>query len=601
MVVVEIRLSQIFKVSTTKRYFMSGLDVFYAILELLAGLGVFIYGMKILGDNLEAVAGNKIKKMFSVIDKSRFVGVGIGAGVTTVIQSSSAVTVMLIGFVNAGLMTFTQATSVIFGANIGTTITAQIVALGFGGIENLQLTVIFAACAGVGAFMLLFAKKDLIKKIGAIICGLGMIFVGLQVMGDSMEAVKEAPVIVEAIAKVQHPILLVLLGAVLTGIIQSSSAMTGLVITMSAVGIISFPQAMYVVIGSNIGTCVTGLLCCIGTTTNAKRVAVMHLLFNVIGSALFLLTDLFANYGELLMKWFPTAQMQVAMLHTFFNVATTLVLLPFITPLVKLVTLIIPDKKGKVDDSVPRLYYLNEQVLVSPPVAVQNIKLEILNMLMLAKQNFFLSLDAITSVDVAKKEELKNTEAKLNYLHKEITKYLVKVNHMDINELDAELLGTAHHTVNDLERIGDYSENIFEYAERLNEDGLKFSEGSLKEIAELRNALENMFELSYKIYEEELPELIPTLYTFEQITDDMKVLMGEKHIERLNGGRCDPETGALYLSLANDCERIADHLTSIANATKSFAKPKKQAKATATANASNAPTKTDEVKENVDD
>ncbi len=554
---------------------MSGLDIFYAILELLAGLGVFIFGMKILGDNLEAVAGNKIKKMFSVIDKSRFVGVGIGAGVTAVIQSSSAVTVMLIGFVNAGLMTLTQATSVVFGANIGTTITAQLVALGFGGIENLQLTVIFAACAGIGAFMLLFAKKDIIKKIGSIICGLGMIFVGLQVMGDSMESVKEAPQIVSALQSVTNPLLLVLLGAVLTGIIQSSSAMTGLVITMSAVGIITFPQAMYVIVGSNIGTCVTGLLCCIGTTTNAKRVAVIHLLFNVIGSALFLLTDLFAHYADLLMKWFPTAQMQVAMLHTMFNLATTIILLPFIKPLVKLVTLMIPDKKSKVDDTTPRLYYLNEQVLATPPIAVRNIKLEILNMLNLAKQNFFLALDAITNVDVNKKEDLQITESKLNYIHKEITKYLVKVNQLDINELDAELLGTAHHTVNDLERIGDYAENIFEYAERLKEDGLRFSEGSLKEIQELRDALENMFELAYKIYDEELPELIPTLYTFEQITDDMKVLMGEKHIERLNGGRCDPETGALYLSLANDCERIADHITNIANATKSFAKPKK--------------------------
>ena len=240
---------------------MTGLDIFYAILAALSGLGVFIFGMKILGDNLEAVAGNRIKHMFSFIDKSRFVGVGIGAGVTAVIQSSSAVTVMLIGFVNAGLMTLPQATSVVFGANIGTTITAQIVALGFGGIKNVQITVIFAACAGIGAFMLLFAKKDILKKIGSIVCGLGMIFVGLQVMGDSMESFKEAPIIVNALQSVTNPILLVLLGAVITGIIQSSSAMTGLVITMSAAGIITFPQAMYVIVGSNIGTCVTSLIC----------------------------------------------------------------------------------------------------------------------------------------------------------------------------------------------------------------------------------------------------------------------------------------------------------------------------------------------------
>lgn len=559
---------------------MTGLDIFYAILAALSGLGVFIFGMKILGDNLEAVAGNRIKHMFGFIDKSRFVGVGIGAGVTAVIQSSSAVTVMLIGFVNAGLMTLPQATSVVFGANIGTTITAQIVALGFGGIKDVQITVIFAACAGIGAFMLLFAKKDILKKIGSIVCGLGMIFVGLQVMGDSMESFKEAPIIVSALQSVTNPILLVLLGAVITGIIQSSSAMTGLVITMSAAGIITFPQAMYVIVGSNIGTCVTSLICSIGTTTNAKRVAIIHLIFNLLGSILFMLTDLFAHYADLLMSWFDTAQMQIAMLHTMFNVATTIILLPFITPLVKLVKLIIPDKKGaKEDDNTPRLYFLNEQILTTPPLAVQSIKREILNMYTLAKQNLDLALDAITTVDVSKKDEQKSTEAKLNYLHKEITKYLVKVNQLDISELDAKLLGTAHHTVNDLERIGDYSENIFEYAERLKEDKLSFSEDSLEEVQQLREALENLFSLTYKIYDEETPELIPTLYTYEQITDDMKVLMGEKHVERLNEGRCNPETGALYLSLANDCERIADHLTSIANATKSFAKPKKSPKA----------------------
>lgn len=559
---------------------MTGLEIFYAILAALSGLGVFIFGMKILGDNLEAVAGNRIKHMFGFIDKSRFVGVGIGAGVTAVIQSSSAVTVMLIGFVNAGLMTLPQATSVVFGANIGTTITAQIVALGFGGIKNVQITVIFAACAGIGAFMLLFAKKDILKKIGSIVCGLGMIFVGLQVMGDSMESFKEAPIIVSALQSVTNPILLVLLGAVITGIIQSSSAMTGLVITMSAAGIITFHQAMYVIVGSNIGTCITSLICSIGTTTNAKRVAIIHLIFNLLGSILFMLTDLFAHYADLLMSWFDTAQMQIAMLHTMFNVSTTIILLPFITPLVKLVTLIIPDKKGaKEDDDTPRLYFLNEQILTTPPLAVQSIKREILNMYTLAKQNLDLALDAITTVDVSKKDEQKSTEAKLNYLNKEITKYLVKVNQLDISELDAKLLGTAHHTVNDLERIGDYSENIFEYAERLKEDKLSFSEDSLEEVQQLREALENLFSLTYKIYDEETPELIPTLYTYEQITDDMKVLMGEKHVERLNEGRCNPETGALYLSLANDCERIADHLTSIANATKSFAKPKKSPKA----------------------
>lgn len=554
---------------------MTGLEIFYTILAALSGIGVFIFGMKILGDNLEAVAGDRIKKMFAVIDKNSLVGVGIGATTTAVIQSSAAVTVMLIGFVNAGLMTLTQAASVVYGANIGTTITAQIVALGFGGIKNVQLTVIFAAFAGIGAFMILFARKDILKKIGTILCGLGMIFVGLTVMGDSMESFKEAPVIVNALASIKHPLLLVVLGALVTALIQSSSAVSGLVITMSAAGIMSFPQAMYIIIGSNIGTCVTSFICSIGTCTNAKRVAVIHLTFNLLGSVLFMLTDLFAHYADLLMRWFDTVQIQIAMLHTIFNIATTIILLPFTKLMVKFATLVIPEKKGKVDDATPRLYYLNDQVLTSPPLAVANVKREILNMYTLARQNLNLALDAITTLDISKLDSFKVTEAKLNYLNKEITKFLVRVSNTDISEWDAKLIGSAHHTVSHLERIGDYAENIFEYAQKLKEDKLSFSEDSLEEINKLREAIDNLFDLAYKIYDEELPELIPTLYTYEQITDDMKVLMGDKHVERLNQGVCNPETGAIYLTLASDCERIADHVTSVANATKSFARPKK--------------------------
>ena len=282
---------------------MSGLDIFYTLLSALAGLGVFIFGMKLMGDSLESVSGNTIKNMFSKIDNNPLLGIGIGLGTTAVIQSSSAVTVMLVGFVNANLMTLYQATAVIFGTNIGTTVTAQLVAWGYGGIASFDLTAIFASCAGIGAFMVLFIKKnDLAKQIGTIICGLGMIFVGLSVMGDGMSAFGENPDIVGVFGKVTNPLLLLLLGTAVTAVIQSSSAMSGLVITMSAAGVLTFPQAMYIVVGSNIGTCVTALLSSIGTGTNARRTAVVHLLFNVIGVIVFMLTDLFAHYDRLLMS-----------------------------------------------------------------------------------------------------------------------------------------------------------------------------------------------------------------------------------------------------------------------------------------------------------
>lgn len=549
---------------------MSGLDIFYTLLSALAGLGVFIFGMKLMGDSLESVSGNTIKNMFSKIDNNPLLGIGIGLGTTAVIQSSSAVTVMLVGFVNANLMTLYQATAVIFGTNIGTTVTAQLVAWGYGGIASFDLTAIFASCAGIGAFMVLFIKKnDLAKQIGTIICGLGMIFVGLSVMGDGMSAFGENPDIVGVFGKVTNPLLLLLLGTAVTAVIQSSSAMSGLVITMSAAGVLTFPQAMYIVVGSNIGTCVTALLSSIGTGTNARRTAVVHLLFNVIGVIVFMLTDLFAHYDRLLMSWFDTPQVQIAMLHTLFNVATVIILLPFMKPLVKLVTLIVPEKKSSKKTSV--LSFLNEQILSAPPLAVANLKKEILSMLDLAKENFMAALEEATSLSFSDSKKIAEREKRINDLNKEITAFMIKLSNEELSATDKKYIAAAFHSVSDIERIGDYAENIAEYAEKLKEYRQSFSPEGLSEIDSLRQTLENMFSLTAKIYERNDASLIPELYTHEQNADDLKKLMGENHIERLHKGVCSPEVGSLYLSLASDCERIADHLTNVANTVKSNA------------------------------
>ena len=546
---------------------MSGLDIFYTLLSALAGLGVFIFGMKLMGDSLESVSGNTIKNMFSKIDNNPLLGIGIGLGTTAVIQSSSAVTVMLVGFVNANLMTLYQATAVIFGTNIGTTVTAQLVAWGYGGIASFDLTAIFASCAGIGAFMVLFIKKnDLAKQIGTIICGLGMIFVGLSVMGDGMSAFGENPDIVGVFGKVTNPLLLLLLGTAVTAVIQSSSAMSGLVITMSAAGVLTFPQAMYIVVGSNIGTCVTALLSSIGTGTNARRTAVVHLLFNIIGVIVFMLTDLFAHYDRLLMSWFDTPQVQIAMVHTLFNVATVIILLPFMKPLVKLVTLIVPEKKSSKKASV--LSFLNDQILSAPPLAVANLKKEILSMLDLAKENFMAALDEATSLSFSDSKKIAEREKRINDLNKEITAFMIKLSNEELSATDKKYIAAAFHSVSDIERIGDYAENIAEYAEKLKEYRQSFSPEGLSEIDSLRQTLENMFSLTAKIYERNDASLIPELYTHEQNADDLKKTMGDNHIARLHSGVCSPEVGSLYLSLASDCERIADHLTNIANTAK---------------------------------
>ena len=508
---------------------MSGLDIFYTLLSALAGLGVFIFGMKLMGDSLESVSGNTIKNMFSKIDNNPLLGIGIGLGTTAVIQSSSAVTVMLVGFVNANLMTLYQATAVIFGTNIGTTVTAQLVAWGYGGIASFDLTAIFASCAGIGAFMVLFIKKnDLAKQIGTIICGLGMIFVGLSVMGDGMSAFGENPDIVGVFGKVTNPLLLLLLGTAVTAVIQSSSAMSGLVITMSAAGVLTFPQAMYIVVGSNIGTCVTALLSSIGTGTNARRTAVVHLLFNVIGVIVFMLTDLFAHYDRLLMSWFDTPQVQIAMLHTLFNVATVIILLPFMKPLVKLVTLIVPEKKSSKKASV--LSFLNDQILSAPPLAVANLKKEILSMLDLAKENFMAALEEATSLSFSDSKKIAEREKRINDLNKEITAFMIKLSNEELSATDKKYIAAAFHSVSDIERIGDYAENIAEYAEKLKEYRQSFSPEGLSEIDSLRQTLENMFSLTAKIYERNDASLIPELYTHEQNADELKKLMVENHI-----------------------------------------------------------------------
>ncbi|HIU83248.1 MAG TPA: Na/Pi cotransporter family protein [Candidatus Faecicola pullistercoris] len=551
---------------------MNALDIVYAFFTLFSGIGVFMFGMKLMGDSLENLAGNKIKTMFSKISDNKLMGVGIGLATTAVIQSSSAVTVMLVGLVNSGLMTLMQATTIIYGANIGTTVTAQLVAFGYGGIENLNLTAVFAACAGVGAFMVMFAKNDRVKKAGSIVTGLGMIFAGLTVMGDSMKGLSASEGIRTFISGIRFPLLLLLFGILFTGIIQSSSAVSGLVITMSVVGMLSFEQAMYIIVGSNIGTCVTALLASIGTSTNAKRVAVVHLLFNVFGVTIFMLCDLLIDYAMIFDKLFSTPQLQIAMLHTFFNVITTIILLPFTSPLVKLATLIVkdkPQKRGLQDE--PHMYYIEEHILSTPPIAVAQLKKEISHMAELCKENFLLSVDAITKVDLNSRDLILKNEKIINYLNREISKFLVKLSHEDISLSDRTMIGTTYHTLTDLERIGDYAINMIEGAEKLKGDNAAFSDEALAEIGEMRQAIEKMFNLVIKAYENDDLTAMTDIDATEQSVDDLKALMRNKHIERLNKGSCSAEVGVIFLTYASNAERVADHLLNVAQAIQSYA------------------------------
>ncbi len=557
---------------------MNWLDIFYAFLSLLGGIGVFLYGMKLMGDSLEMVAGNEIKRMFAKISNKKLIGVGIGTVTTAVVQSSAAIIVMSMGFVNSGLMSLTQAITISYGANIGTCVTALIVAVGVGGFADVQLTVIFAALAGVGALMIMFTKKDKVKKIGGIITGLGMIFVGLSVMTGSMSIFSQSDKISAFLAKISNPALLLLFGILFTALIQSSSAVSGIVITMvaSVPALLQFDQALYIILGSNIGTCITSLIAAIGTNTNAKRAAVINVFYKTVGVIIFGILSIWVPFGKMF-SVFKAPALQVAMFHLFFNVVATVIFFPFTNLMVKASEKIMPEKKKPVDENEPHLYFLEERLLRTPPVAVAQLKNEIENMAEIAKSNFDKCMDAVMVGKVSDViDEIAKNEKCLNFLNREITKYLVKLSQVDLSEDDKLLISTSYHTVSDIERIGDYAENISEYAEKMEADKLTFSPKAISEIQTLKATITNLYDEVMKTYKEDTLDYIDKVNEYEESVDRQKEEMGEHHIERMNKGECTPEVGAIYLSLSSNAERVADHMTNIAYAVRSYAKKKKK-------------------------
>lgn len=536
-----------------------------------------------MSSNLESVSSNKLKKLFAKTSKSKLMGVGIGTVATAAIQSSGATSVMVIGFVNAGIMTLMQAATVIYGANIGTTITGQITALGM--FENTISTgVIFATFAGIGAFIMAFAKKDVVKKIGGIMAGFGMLFVGLDMMSASMKAFAELESVKNFLALIKNPILLVLIGAVFTAIIQSSSVMTSVAITMVFTGLITLDQGIYLTMGSNIGSCVVAIIAGITSGANAKRTALIHLLFNVTGVIIFMLVAMMMReisksvnpsrvitFGYLFEKMFPSApQTQLAMFHTFFNVITVALVLPFTNLMVKLVTKIIPDKKATSQDSEEKLYYIDEHLISTPPIAVLQTKNEIVNMAEIALHNYQIACDIVCTLDYSSVDQFRKNENELNFLNKEISRFVVKLSKCEMNDADHNYLATTFHTVSDIERIGDYAENIVEYADKLRDIDQKFSDKAVGEIRNLQEHIEDLFQKTMKAYVNADLDSLNDANAIEEKVDDITDEMCENHITRLRNGECTPDVGAQYLSLASDSERVADHFINIAKCIKQW-------------------------------
>lgn len=551
-----------------------GATIANAILALVAGIGIFLIACNMMSSNLESVSSSKLRKLFAKTSNSKLVGVGIGAVATAAIQSSGATSVMVIGFVNAGIMTLTQAASVIFGANIGTTVTGIITALGM--FESAVSTgTIFATFAGIGAFINAFAKKDTVKKVGGILTGFGMLFVGLSMMSGSMESFAEMDAVKNFLATISNPILLVLIGAVITAIIQSSSVMTSVAITMVFTGLISLDQGIYLTMGSNIGSCVVAIIAGITSTTNAKRTALIHLTFNCFGVIIFLLVGLIMDlaskgnvtFGFLFEKMFPgVPQMQLAMFHTFFNVLTVAMALPITKVFVKLVTKIIPDKKkGEEKMSKYKFKYLDEHFLTTPPIAVAQLRNEVQYLAENAIANLNLAFDAVCTLDLDKKAEFVETELHIDRLTKGITKFAVKLSKLELNENDNKYVSSVFRAVTDFERIGDYAENIIEYAEKLQQSESSFSDDAKDEIRKVQAIIGDLYNKVMKIYANLDLTAFREAYVLEENVDRMTEHMSNMHIERLADGVCSADVGALYLALASNVERVSDHFINVAD------------------------------------
>ena len=530
------------------------------IISLLGGIGFFISAMNIMSSNLQKVAGTGMRRLLAKITDNRFAGVGIGAIVTMIIQSSSATTVMVIGFVNAETMNLHQATAIIMGANIGTTVTGILASL-----QSLNLSIYFSFLAFIGV-VLMFFKKDMLKNIGGIICGLGMIFIGLDIMSDSCKDDSIKSIFRAGLEKIDFPLALLLLGIVFTAIMQSSSAITGLIIVMVQGNSMEMGSALFIILGANIGTCVTALISTIGTSLNAKRTGIIHLLFNVFGTVLFttFIWILKKHVIKLLEKITNKPAMQIAWFHLFFNVITTLILLPLIKVLVFVACKIIKEKNGKFENKKPikAFRFINKRFLFAPDIAAEQIKKEIKNMAELAKKNLDRSICELLEQNSEYIEEIAAREDLIDFLNIETTKFLVKLT-PSLSEIIAEDVSKYFHLLNDIERIGDHAKNILDESIEMKKKGIKFSKNAIDEFRIIYQIIEKLFDLSMKAFDNNTHKGIEDHSSLLEQFKNLEKDYIQNHFERLTKGKCSMELGSYYTSTFAHFNSICSHLRNI--------------------------------------
>ncbi len=523
-------------------------------MALLGGLALFLYGMKLMGEGLEKAAGDRLKRLLEALTRNPLMGLLVGVVFTMIIQSSSATTVMVVGFVNAGLLDLMQATGVILGANIGTTVTAWIVA-GFQATAYMPLVLL------IGVAMMMFLKKLKLQRVGQVVAGFGMLFVGMGMMSDAMKPLAESAEFARLMTAFSNPIMALLVGVAVTAIIQSSSASVGILEMLAIQGLVPLETSLYIIMGTNIGTCVTAMLSAVGATRTAKRAALIHLMFNVLGTlVVFILVSLLP-----VSTWIGHINgpaLQIAVAHTSFKVFEVLCFVLLRKWLVKLVMILVPgeDKQGEGKS----LKFLDDRILSTPPIAVAQICKEIERMGDIAIANLTRAMDAFFNKDSSLINEVEQNEDVVNYLNHEITRYMVAAAQLDLPASDVEQLGEMFHVVNDLERIGDHAENMAEYANSRIEEEIPFSEDGLAELRDMLDKTVALFKLSMEAFHTRDQHLLPRVLVQEENIDDMEKTLQQSHVDRLTRGACTPRSGMIFSDMLSNLERVADHATNVA-------------------------------------
>ena len=532
------------------------------VLELLAGLGLFLFGMNTMSDGLERVAGKQLKGLLGAVTRNRMLQVMLGFIITVLMQSSSATTVMLVGFVNAGIMQLSQAVGIIMGANIGTTMTVLMMSF------KLDFHIIFCFIGCVILFLIMFAPKRFksLNGIVPVIFGVGALFIGMTFMSDAMKPLRDWQGFADALKAVQNPLVAVAIGAGITALIQSSAASIAILMPLAELGLIDFQMCMFILFGQNIGTCITAVLACIGTSSTSKRVACVHLLFNVIGTVIFILFALVAPLHTWIQNLVPgNISGQIAVTHIIFNSVTTVLLLPFANVLEQLACILIKEDASSGSEAM-RLMHFDRRMLEAPAVAAEQLFNEVQRMGNIALASFNGAMACFDQWDEEKAAELNRNEDVLDFLNKEITTCLVEVKGLDLNERDTRLVGSLFHVVNDMERIGDHAQNILEAAQLRHNEEIKFSAKAVQELDDLSAVLTAQLERAMKLFNEQNgdPVFRAQVEEVEQQIDDTTEALRVHHVERLKQHKCSAKNGMLYLDILTNLERIGDHAENIA-------------------------------------